>query len=63
MSDKEDNSIYKLIVIVATGLLIVWFFGAIEVKLAGYSAVLGFIVGPILIYATYKIMKGIWPDL
>ena len=63
MSDKEDNSIYKLIVIIATGLLILWYFAKIESAVSDYSIILGFIAGPVLLYLGYRIMKAIWPDL
>lgn len=60
---KDDNEKYKWIVIIGTGLFLIWGFAAFEEKVNDYSKVLGFIVGPILMYLIYKIMKLIWPDL
>ena len=63
MAEKDNNDQYKLIVIVGTGLFLLWGFAAFQEKVSNYSSVLGWIVGPILMYLIYKIMKAIWPDL
>jgi len=63
MAEKDNNEQYKLIVIIGTGLFLLWGFAAFQEKVSDYSSVLGWIVGPILMYLIYKIMKAIWPDL
>jgi hypothetical protein len=63
MAEKDNNEQYKLIVIIGTGLFLLWGFAAFQEKVSGFSSVLGWIVGPILMYLIYKIMKAIWPDL
>jgi hypothetical protein len=63
MAEKDNNDQYKLIVIIGTGLFLLWGFAAFQEKVSDYSSVLGWIVGPILMYLIYKIMKAIWPDL
>jgi hypothetical protein len=60
---KDDNGIYKLIVIIGTGLFLLWGFATFQEKVSDYSKIIGFIIGPILMYLIYKIMKSIWPDL
>jgi hypothetical protein len=63
MSQNDNNEKYKLIVIVGTGMFLLWGFAAVQDKVSDYSTILGWIVGPILIYFIYKIMKAIWPDI
>jgi len=63
MAEKDNNEQYKLIVIIGTGLFLLWGFAAFQEKVSEFSSVLGWIVGPILMYLIYKIMKAIWPDL
>jgi len=60
---KGDNEVYKLIVIIGTALFLLWAFASFQQKIYDYSKVLGYIVGPILMYLIYKIIKSIWPDL
>jgi len=60
---KDDNEKYKLIVIIGTGLFLLWVVVTFFEKVNEYSTVLGFIVAPILLYLIYKIMTAIWPDL
>ncbi len=63
MAEKDNNEKYKWIVIIGTGLFLLWGFAAFQEKVSEYSSVLGWIVGPILMFFIYKIMKAIWPDL
>lgn len=63
MARNDDNEKYKFIVIIGTGIFLIWCFSVFREKVDGYSSILGIIVVPILIYLIYKIMKAIWPDL
>ena len=63
MAEKDNNEQYKLIVIIGTGLFLLWGFASFQEKVNDVSIILGIIVGPILMYLIYKIMKAIWPDL
>lgn len=63
MSEKDNNEQYKWIVIIGTGLFLLFGFAAFQEKVSDYSSILGWVVGPILIFFIYKIMKAIWPDL
>lgn len=63
MSEKDNNEQYKWIVIIGTGLFLLFGFAAFQEKVSDYSSILGWIVGPILMFFIYKIMKAIWPDL
>ncbi len=60
---KNNNDGYKMIVIIGTGLFLLWGFASLQQKILDNSKVLGYIVGPIFMYFIYKIMKTIWPDL
>jgi len=63
MADKDDNEKYKLIVIIGTGLFLLWAFASFLEEVMEFSSILGWIIGPVLMYLIYKIMKAIWPDL
>ena len=63
MSEKDNNEQYKWIIIIGTGLFLLFGFAAFQEKVSDYSSILGWVVGPILIFFIYKIMKAIWPDL
>lgn len=63
MAEKDDNEKYKLIVIVGTALFLLWAFGSFQEKVSNFSSIVGWIIGPILMYLIYKIIKIIWPDL
>jgi len=63
MADKDGNEKYKLIVIIGTGLFLLWAFASFQEEVMEFSSILGWIIGPVLMYLIYKIMKAIWPDL
>lgn len=62
MAANDDNDKYKLIVVVGTGLFLLWVAASFQQQVSELSVVLGFIVGPILMYLLYKTMKAIFSD-
>lgn len=62
MADKDNNEMYKVLVIIGTGLFLLWAFASFQEEVSKFSSILGLIIGPILMFLIYKIIKVIWPD-
>ena len=63
MPKNNNNEMYKFIVIIGVGVFLLWKFAAFQSEVSEFSSVLGWIVGPILMYLLYKIIKTIWPEI
>ena len=62
MASKGDNEKYRNIVIIGTIVFLVWISNQLYDKVSNISSFIGWIVGLVLIYLIYIIIKGIWPD-